>query len=156
MKKQVLFALLAIVSFGLASCTSDCTCTHEPAEPCKYKPLTLDLTVKQADWNWDNTNQQFYYHFDLPEITVAFYNYGNINVYHEYNKGLSNACQVALPQTICNAEEVDNGGTKSWVYYSQIVDYAYGVGYIEIIVTNSDYYYDVNPASMDFRVQLIY
>ncbi|MCR5050177.1 MAG: hypothetical protein K6A36_03745 [Paludibacteraceae bacterium] len=162
MKKQVLFALLALATvIGFNSCRrTNCTCDHHEPEPCKFNTFTCDLRLASADWQWDDQNQQFYYHFEVPEMTSTIYNYGVFTVYREYGKGTNGAYQVALPQTICNAVEVSAG---NYAYYTQHIDYAYGLGFIEIILTNSDYFYDqndsgqlINPESMDFRVQIVY
>ena len=49
------------------------------------------------------------------------------------------------------------------VYYTQYIDYRLGIGYVDVQLTNSDYFYAadnqgklVNPETMFFRLQLIY
>ena len=42
-------------------------------------------------------------------------------------------------------------------YYQQHIDYIYGVGFVEVDLTISDYIYgDFTPESMLFRLQLTY
>ena len=146
MKKNVFIIAVLCALLGLASCDN-----RQP--DCKYHALTRDLTVMQVDWQWDASNKQFFYHFDLPEVTPYIYNYGNWAICREYNYGKANAYQVALPQTVYYTEQVDS----TTIYYSQLIDYAIGVGYVEIVLTNSDYFYDANnPETTHFRLQLIY
>ncbi|MBQ1858374.1 MAG: hypothetical protein II605_01920 [Paludibacteraceae bacterium] len=156
MKKQFYF-FLALVLIGLASCTYP-TYTTVEGETCKFNKKSIYLTVKQNEWNFDNDAKQFYAHFDLPELTAAIYNYGNYSLHREYNTDTDKAYQVALPQSTFCVEEVDdgNGGTE-YVYYTQMVDYRVGIGYVEVQVTNSDYFYSAtNPEAMTFHLQLIY
>jgi hypothetical protein len=116
------------------------------------------LTVYQKEWTFDNDTKQFYAHFDLPELTSDIYNYGNYSLHREYNTGNPDAYQVALPQSIFCSEEIDDGqGGTQTLYYTQMVDYRVGVGYVEIQVTNSDFFYPAtNPETMNFHLQLMY
>ena len=152
MKKIIFIALLAMVSFGFFSCERN-------QEPCKFHTQTLDLTVKQADWQWDENTEQFYFHFDVPELTWDIYDYGNWTICREYNYGTADAYQVALPESSYMWENVEDTVTHevTTVYYTQHIDYRIGVGYVEIQLTNSDYTYAAeNPETMHFRLQLIY
>jgi hypothetical protein len=108
----------------------------------------------QADWQFDDNTLQYYYHFDVPEITPFVYNYGNWSISREYNSGTKDAYQVALPQSVYMTETLSDG---SIAYYTQHIDYRVGIGYVEIQLTNSDYFYgQENPEDMLFRLQLIY
>jgi hypothetical protein len=162
MKKYLIIGLLAVMVLVMTSC-STCDCKHEPTIPCQFNKKTIDLTVYQKEWTFDNDTKQFYAHFDLPELTSDIYNYGNYSLHREYNTGLSTAYQVALPQSLLLSETVTQGSGTSVVYYTQLVDYRVGVGYVEVQVTNSDFYYPTNtqgnlikPESMVFHLQLIY
>lgn len=145
MKKLLIIISIICLSFGLTSCEQ---------EPCRYHATTLDLFVLHEDWQFDNNTQQYFCSFDIPEITPYVYNYGNWTISREYNFGTADAYQVALPQSIYMTEELADG---SIAYYTQHIDYRVGVGFVEIQLTNSDYYYvQENPESMLFRLQLIY
>ena len=157
MKKYLIIGLLAVMVLGMTSC-STCDCKHEPTIPCQFNKKTIDLIVYQQEWKFDNDTKQFYAHFDLPELTSDIYNYGNYSLHREYNAGTKNAYQVALPESSFRVEEIDDGqgGTQN-IYYTQMVDYRVGVEYVEIQVTNSDYFYEAaNPETMNFRLQLTY
>ena len=145
MKKVLLILSIIAVAIGFTSCED---------EPCRYHTQTLDLRVMQADWQFDNNTLQYYYHFDVPEITPFVYNYGNWSISREYNSGTADAYQVALPQSVYMTEALSDG---SIAYYTQHIDYRVGIGYVEIQLTNSDYFYEQeNPENMLFRLQLIY
>ncbi len=160
MKKYAILCVLTLIAFAQTSCIIR---NDTPAPDCKYNAKTVYLEVKQNEWKFDSQNQQFYTRFDVPEITADIYNYGNYSLHREYNTGLNTAYQVALPQSILCMETVTNGNTTTDVYYTQLVDYILGVGYVEIQVTNSDFFYPedkqgylINPEAMVFHLQLIY
>lgn len=160
MKKYAFLCLLAVIAFVQTGCVIH---GNTPTPDCMYHAKTIYLEVKQNEWQYDADNQQFYTHFDVPEITANIYNYGNYSLHREYNTGLSTAYQVALPQSLLLSETVTQDSGTSVVYYTQLVDYRVGVGYVEVQVTNSDFYYPTNtqgnlikPESMVFHLQLIY
>ena len=153
MKKYVLISLLA------AMCFTAC----EDRGP-RIQRESVYMTVDQNEWKWDKDNLQFYAHFNVPEITANVYNYGNYCLYREYNTGAKDVYQVGLPQSIYLSEEVKyDDGTTGFTYYQQLVDYRVGVGYVEIQVTNNDFFYAedeqgylINPEKMVFHLQLMY
>ena len=153
MKKVLFFCMMSIVALCMTGCRNEKT---EPV--CYYHAETLDLVVNQKQWVLDEQLGQFYCSFDVPEITANVYNYGTFNLFREYNSGSKNAYQVALPETTyLSAEEVINDSTSNIVYYQQHLDYAVGVGVVEVFLTISDFYYDnFTPDAMHFRLQLVY
>ena len=146
MKKYLFISLLAIVGAMFAAC--------EVNDPTVMK--TIDLSVKGNQWAVDSLgfNKYFYYcSFDVPELTEDVYNYGEISVNREYNSGTKNAYQVALPETTYRVDTIEGNP----YYYAQHIDYAYGIGFVEVFVTISDYYYDEYvPETMLFRLQMTY
>ena len=155
MKKYVLISLLALVAMCFTAC--------EDRGP-RIQRESVYMTVDQNEWKWDKDNLQFYAHFNVPEITANVYNYGNYCLYREYNTGAKDVYQVGLPQSIYLSEEVKyDDGTTGFTYYQQLVDYRVGVGYVEIQVTNNDFFYAedeqgylINPEKMVFHLQLMY
>ena len=110
--------------------------------------------MQQADWQFDEETKQFYYHFEVPEITEDAYNLGQWSISREYNYGTADAYQVALPLSSYMTDTVQ---VESTVNYSQHLDYAVGVGFVEVFLTISDFYYDdFTPEAMLFRLQLTY
>lgn len=152
MKKSLFTILLVAVLFGLNSCNNN--------EPCRFNKKTIDLPVAWNEWKFDDVNLQFYTHFNIDAITADVYNYGNYSLHREYNSGKKNAYQVALPQSVFMVDSLGNGEVA---YYTQHIDYRVGIGYVEIQVTNSDYFYPTDgqgnlyaPDDMNFRLELIY
>ena len=148
MKKYVFICLLALVAVVFTACNNN--------DPLRKK--TVDLVVNTNNWEFDNSANMFFCHFNVPEMTAEVYNYGEVSISHEYNPGTQNAYQVALPETVYRQEDLDNGdGTTSPYYYQQHLDYAIGVGFVEIFCTISDFYYkDYTPDAMLFRMQITY
>ena len=136
------------MGLGMTGCTINSS--SEPSE--RMHKQTIDLNVKANSWVWDAGANMYYCHFDLPELTGDIYNYAEVSVNREYNTGSSKAYQVALPETTYLTEKVNNQD----YFYQQHIDYAYGVGFVEIFLTFSDYVYDQQPDPMVFRMQLTY
>lgn len=157
MKKYIFISLLALVMLCLSGCE-----IHN--EQCRFHSLSKYLAVNSQEWKYDKDNMQYYAHFDIPELNSDVYNYGNYSLHRVYNANTKDEYQVALPQSIYMIENVtDAAGNVSEYYYTQGVDYRIGVGYVEIQVTNSDYFYTedaqgylVPPERMDFHLQLIW
>jgi len=149
MKKYVIISLLVLAGVVFTSC--------EPREP-QMRKKTIELVVKPNLWQFDNSANMYFCHFDVSELTANVYNYGEVSINREYNSGKSDAYQVALPETSYLIDYLDNGDeTSSPYYYQQHIDYAYGVGFAEIFLTISDYYYEeYTPEAMLFRLQLTY
>lgn len=148
MKKYLLIGLVAMMGLGMTGCTINSS--SEPSE--RMHKQTIDLNVKASSWIWDAGANMYYCHFDLPELTGDIYNYAEVSINREYNTGSSKAYQVALPETTYLTEKVNNQD----YFYQQHIDYAYGVGFVEIFLTFSDYVYDQQPETMNFRMQLTY
>lgn len=148
MKKYLLIGLVAMMGLGMTGCTINSS--SEPSE--RMHKQTIDLNVKASSWIWDAGANMYYCHFDLPELTGDIYNYAEVSINREYNTGSSKAYQVALPETTYLTEKVNNQD----YFYQQHIDYAYGVGFVEIFLTFSDYVYDQQPDPMVFRMQLTY
>ena len=148
MRKYLIIGLVALMGF-LTSC--------ETKNVCYFNKKTVDLVVKSADWKFDKELNQFYVHFNVPAITAEVYNYGEFSVHREYSNNKNEKWQVALPQSLYLSEEVTTEEGTTTVYYQQLVDYRIGIGYAEIQVTNSDFYYEgYTPEDMLFRLQLTY
>lgn len=159
MKKYLFICLVALLSMSFTGCVINDSKTPD----CKFHTKSIYLTVYQQEWIYDTQNRQFYAHFDLPDLSAVIYNYGNYSLHREYNTNTQEAYQVALPQNIFCSEEVENAGVKETVYYTQQVDYRVGVKYVEIQVTNSDFFYPadthgnpIKPETMIFHLQLMY
>ena len=135
-----------------------CTYPTYVTEECKFNKKTVDLVVTQDKWTFDEGVNQYYCHFNVPELTKDVCDYGEISVSHEYNSGTKNAYQVALPETSYKQVYIeDTDSTTVPYYYQQHIDYAFGEGFVEVFCIISDFYYDdFTPEGMLFRLQLTY
>ena len=161
MKKYLFISLLAGMAC-MSSCTYPTYVTEEiVGEECKFNKKTVELAVTRNLWDFDQSTGQFFCHFDVPEITEKVYLYGEVSINREYNSGKKNAYQVALPETSYKVEEEydeETGELINTFYYAQHIDYVYGIGFVEIFYTISDYYYPEgeSPEAMLFKLQLTY
>ena len=152
MKKYLFICLMAVAAMGFTACRS-----NEP----QLQKKTVDLAVKSSQWEFDESVNQYYCHFNVPELTESVYNYGEVSINREYNSGTKNAYQVALPETSYKVEyEYDEttGEVINTFYYAQLVDCVYGIGFVEVFYTISDFFYPAGekPEGMLFRLQLTY
>jgi len=144
MKKLFSFLLIAIMALCFTSCERN---------ELKLRKKTIYLNILSNEWKYSQADRQFYAHFSMPEITSEVYNYGDVTISREYFSNTPAMYQVGLPQSVYKSETVDS----TTVYYQQLIDYRVGIGYVEIQVTNSDFYYEgYTPEAMDFHVQLTY
>lgn len=91
----------------------------------------------------------FFVTYDIPDLTQEIYDKGVISCYREYFFGTKDAYQINLPLEY----SVSANGTL----FRQKVDFSFGVGFIEIAVTNSDSRLNsTNPEDMHFRLNMIW
>ena len=152
MKKRIVwFAFAALMSMIMTGCKS-----NEP----QLRKMTIDLDVRQKNWTFDQQGNRYFCQFEVPELTSTIYNYGEVSLNREYNTGTKDAYQVALPETTYMSEQLtDSVGNPvdEYVYYQQHVDYIYGIGFVEVDLTISDFFYgNYQPEDMLFRLQLMY
>ena len=150
---------MAVVALGFTGCTYNTYTepTSGTGSTCKFHSFTRELNAAASAWQWDNGAQMYFAHFDVADITKEVYQYGVITISHEH-KGTNSSYLVALPETTYEKVDLDNGdGTTSPYYFQQHIDYAVGVGFVEIFITISDFYYDdFTPEAMNFRLQAVY
>ena len=154
MKNYVWISLI-----GLAMMVTGCRKDIE--EGAKYYHSTVfDVTVLHTEWEFDEKLNQFYCHKDIEELTEKVYDYGSWELYKEFDGGSKNPYQVALPTSFFM---VDTLADSSVHYYTEYMDYRVGIGYVEIQLTYSDFYYPkdeagryIKPDEMNFRLHLEY
>lgn len=147
--KKVLISLLVL--FTLASCGNTYYVDGAKLE-------TVPLRIEAHEWQYSNqdNNNYFYAEFMMPEISREVFDKGEVKVYLVTNKSTASAQKNPLPYSL-HAEEY-NG--KEWIFYTQTIDYAYGVKWLRIYFSMSDFEYEVNesinPPAMDFDVVITY
>ncbi len=153
MKKLLLFMFAALT---LMSCEGP---QGPPGRDGFVNYKIIDLQINQNEWEYSNgaNNNFFSATFSMPEITSHIYNNGLVQVYREYNTGTSQARQILLPQTRHNEVQLASG---DWAFFTETVDYEYGVGTLSIFYTVSDFDYEINtsfvPETMHFRAVIMW
>jgi len=157
--KKILFAFVAALS--VVACTKRGPegpqgPQGEPGEGSTFAIVNFD--VPQAAWQYTNTaeNNYFYADVEMPEITEDVFDGCIINVYRTYNFNSKDASQQILPSVRMFEQHLSNGSTA---YYTETIDYEYGIGWIRIFYTVSDFIYEDDltfvPDAMTFRAVIV-
>lgn len=133
-----------VLAIGLSSCKYE---YNEAEKGTKFNSITKTITVRSVDWM--EADGYFFFSCDVPELTNEVCKYGTVTCYQDLD-----AYQIALPKTqhksVVDAE-------NNIIYYTQTLDFIYGVGFIEIDLTNSDFFYEKSDLeNMTFRLQLVW
>lgn len=148
---------------ALSSCRKDDPYypPQEPATTQSPELKTVLITVKSNQWVYSNTkdglNNYFYATVDMPEITQDVFKTGLIKMYRVWDWGSSSAVQMEMPFSRHNEEYWEDSETDEygWNFYTESLDYEFGVGTMTICYTLSDFYYEIDedyvPDQMQFR-----
>lgn len=114
----------------------------------------IDLEVNTSDWSLTDftTGNYFYATLSVPELDEFIYDNGLVECYREFNTGTENKYQMPLP----NVQHMEEYDGAQQITYTQTTDYSFGVGFVEIAVTMSDFFLEKNPESMHFLLKLIW
>lgn len=158
MKKTV---LLLVAALALVACEGPQGPKGDKGDPGVGSWKIIDLKVDT--WNYSNAanNNYFYADFNVPELTAFIYDYGLAQCYIEYNSGTEQRTQQLLPMSRHKEEQIVNaGGEKQWVFYTETIDFDYGIGNVRIYLTQSDFNYEIDtkwePDPMLFRLVLLW
>lgn len=136
MKKVGLLAALFVLMLS---------CTVEDAPDTSWKVINVE--VRSTDWvaGTDNSGLNPYYScgVDLPELSSFIYRNGMVQVYY-----VSGGVQNPLPYV----RHYENAAGNLW---TRTIDYDYEVGFMNLYVTNSDFFNE-RPATMNFRIVLLW
>lgn len=115
------------------------------------------INVNTNDWDYcsDKDNNYFFATVDMPEITEKVFDGGIIKMYRVFDYDTSYPVQVEMPFTRHNKMYI-GPGDEDYVYWTETLDYEFGVGGMTIFFTTSDFYYDKQPESMRFRCVVMY
>lgn len=149
MKKHYILILAALLCLS-ASCRKD------PIPVCNYKIVNINVPAASWKYSEQNNNNYFTAEIDVPEITEEAFDGGILNVYRTFNFDKSNASQQLLPSVRLVEEPAQDGMYR----YTESIDYEYGIGWLNIYYTLSDFAYDdstiYDPKDMTFRLVLVY
>lgn len=156
MKTKLFYLALCVFAIGLSSC-AHCDCDSYKG----MSKIVRDLQVNADEWQYSNAanNNYYYAKFTIKELDAEKYNDGKITVYREYDTGTDQATQTLLP-SIRHKEYVSDETTKTWSFYTETIDYEYGIGTLTIFYTVSDFAYEVDPKiapeAMHFRLVIVW
>ena len=143
MKKFLLFALIV--------CMASCTVVEQPSTTMK----TITVKVDATDWKYTDqgNNNYFYAGVDIPEITNMVFEKGEVKAYlvkDRYNSYY--ARKHALPYVMHKEEYLND----NWIFYTETIDFTYGIGWVEFNFRASDFAYEENekikPEAMEFDI----
>ncbi len=156
MKTKWFYLGLLVFAIGMSSC-SHCDCDHSEG----MRKIILDLQVDANEWQYSNAADNNYYYatFTIPDLNAEKYNNGQISVYREYDSGTVNATQTLLP-AVRHKEYVSDEATNTLSFYTETIDYEYGIGTLTIFYTLSDFEYEEDakyaPGAMHFRLMMVW
>lgn len=156
MKTKLFYLALCVFAIGLSSC-AHCDCDSYKG----MSKIVRDLQVNADEWQYSNAanNNYYYAKFTIKELDAEKYNDGKITVYREYDTGTDQATQTLLP-SIRHKEYVSDETTSTWSFYTETIDYEYGIGTLTIFYTVSDFAYEVDtkiaPEAMHFRLVIVW
>lgn len=160
MRNTYLFLMLFIAGMFTA-CVGPQGEPGMPGRDGKDGPTIKNIVVNVNKEHWqytnNNNNNCFFATVDMPEITENVFDYGIVKVYRLYDFDSSNATQIELPY-VRHKEEQNTAG--DWIFYTETVDYDYGIGKMTIYYTESDFNYELDqtfiPEAMQFRCSILY
>ena len=129
----------------------------DPGQAATFTIVRID--VPQSSWNYSNVgnNNYFYATVEMPEITEQVFDGSLIKMYRTFNYDTMDATQMEMPYVRVNEAQLED---QSWVFYTETVDYDYGIGKMTIYYAASDFDYELNPQfipeAMTFRCVIVY
>ena len=158
--KKILFLLC--VTCVLVACVSNPTYIEQEGATLK----TIKVTVRANEWSYTQqgdedqfNNNYFYAVVDMPEITEDVFDYGEVKAYAVFDRNSLTYARKHLLPYVLHAEEKNVYG--EWVFYTQTIDFTYGIGWAEFNFRMSDFAYEnedvtINPPAMEFDVVITY
>jgi hypothetical protein len=94
----------------------------------------------------------------MPEITEDVFDYGEVKAYAVFDRmNIQSARKHLLPYVLHVEEPLANG---EWLFYTQTIDFTYGIGWAEVNFRMSDFAYEedvtINPPAMGFDFVITY
>lgn len=160
-KKKALFLLFSVVIF--------CACEGpqgpqgprgydgkdgKDGEGVNWKIAEFEAGTEKSPWEYTSFSDNNYYFakFSVPALTSFVFTDGNVNGYI-YMQENGQLIQHSLPYVLHKYQKDTNGNV---FYFTETVDFVYGVGWVQIEVRDSDFAYEDNvnivPDIMKFRI----
>lgn len=145
MKKQLLnFGKIVILLFSFLFVFNSCSDNDTKYIETNWK--TINFTVNQNDWRWDNTDECYYYDFDVPELSQFIVTDGLVDA------AVLLGSYRPLSFTANYYDETNK------VFYSEVINYEYATGSIRFNVTSSILFDNAiyKPQTYNFKVTLVW
>ena len=158
MKK--ILCLCGIV-FTLIGCINNPTYVEQNGATLK----TIKVKVNADEWVYTQqgiddqfNNNYFYAVVNMPEISEDVFDYGEVKAYAVFDRmNIQSARKHLLPYVLHVEEPLANG---EWLFYTQTIDFTYGIGWAEVNFRMSDFAYEedvtINPPAMEFDFVITY
>ncbi len=117
-----------------------------------FKSWALTFTVEQNDWEAITDTDEPYFRCVFENVNELDNSVLGNNALLTVYRLLDDDYNATLPITKLHKETKDDGD----VFYTQLIDYEFAPGAIRFYVTNSDFYMDDKPETMDFKVVVHY
>ena len=133
-------------------------------EGVNWKIVDLNNVGSQSSpWDYSNFKDNNYYFakFDVPALTSFVFSDGNVNGYILLNEN-GQTIQHSLPYVLHKEMLIHNNETNQdeLYFYTETVDFDYGIGFVMIKVRDSDFAYEddvtIVPDQMSFRIVMTY
>lgn len=150
--RKFLFLGIAMVSMAMVSCTKTET---RIVEEVGMQTKIIDWDVFAWDYSGKDNNNYYTVYKEFPQLTSQVYKDGEVHIYRVYDYGMQSEVQAPLP-AVHHVEYYDDV-QGNWNFYTETTDYDFGVGFINLYYTLSDFGYEVEnivPSQMRFRVVL--
>lgn len=127
----------------------------------QLKTVVINVAANQWQYSDMDNNNYFFATVDMPEITKDVFKNGVVKMYRSYNIDAPGATQIELPYVRHNEYPyTDTYGQQQWGFYTETIDYQFGVGNLTIFYTASDFDYELDttwaPEAMQFRCVVMY
>lgn len=154
--KRILF-LIGMVC-ALVSCSNTTIINGNKMTTVSVKVDANEWKYTQEDANDVFNNNYFYAVVDMPEITEDVFDYGEVKAYAVYDRtDYTYARKHLLPYVLHVEEPTEDNG---WLFYTQTIDFTYGIGWAEFNFRMSDFAYEedltINPPAMEFDIVITY
>lgn len=154
MKKIFLLLITTIALVG---------CTYVEQDGTTLK--TVKVSVKANEWSYTQqgtsdqfNNNYFYAVVKMPEITKEVFDRGEVKAYVVYDRKDYDYARKHLLPYVLHKEETDESG--NWLYFTETIDFTYGIGWAEFNFRASDFAYEdnvnINPPAMEFDIVITY
>ena len=147
-KRILLLATAALALLSLSSCGKEYYIQDDGVQM-----KQIDFTIRSTDWDvqeLDGGACLIYRQLDVPQITSNVVNYGDVTVSRKLKDANGNVVWTPLP---CVRAQYMDYGTVDEYLYSTYLDFEWGLGYVMVFYTATDFKLDEegDPA-MDLRV----